>query len=199
MVEIVGEFESVTRWPLRTLWKECDFGLGGCQASLDLTTRGAIHHRRWEGKSIHFIPIVTGPDHIVVAGGLVTASGTSRRSSARLRRTMPSIMDWNSRAVLSWRISNALDTRFCLEPLAEAVKVAGRAPDILNTDQVYQYTSIAWIGAVEELGTKVSMDGKGRWVDSVFIERLWCSLKCEDLFEGLPRSGGAGAGRFAVD
>lgn len=95
---------------------------------------------------------------------------------------LTAVMDWHSRAVLSWRISNTLDTRFCLEALAEAVRVAGRAPDIVNTDQGCQYTSAAWTGAVEALGAKVSMDGKGRWVDNVFIERLWRSLKCEDIY-----------------
>lgn len=95
---------------------------------------------------------------------------------------LTAIMDWHSRAVLSWRISNTLDTRFCLEALAAAVRVAGRAPDIVNTDQGCQYTSAAWTGAVEVLGAKVSMDGKGRWVDNVFIERLWRSLKCEDIY-----------------
>jgi putative transposase len=95
---------------------------------------------------------------------------------------LTAIMDWHSRAVLSWRVSNTLDTRFCLEALAEAVSVAGRAPDIVNTDQGCQYTSAAWISAIETLGAKVSMDGKGRWVDNVFIERLWRSLKCEDIY-----------------
>lgn len=95
---------------------------------------------------------------------------------------LTAVMDWHSRAVLSWRISNTLDTRFCLEALAEAVRVAGRAPGIVNTDQGCQYTSAAWTGAVEALGSKVSMDGKGRWVDNVFIERLWRSLKCEDIY-----------------
>lgn len=95
---------------------------------------------------------------------------------------LTAIMDWHSRAVLSWRISNTLDTRFCLEALAEAVRIAGRAPDIVNTDQGCQYTSAAWTGAVEVLGAKVSMDGKGRWMDNVFIERLWRSLKCEDIY-----------------
>lgn len=95
---------------------------------------------------------------------------------------LTAIMDWHSRAVLSWRISNTLDTRFCLEALAEAGRIAGRAPDIINTDQGCQFTSVAWTGAVEALGAKVSMDGKGRWMDNVFIERLWRSLKCEDIY-----------------
>ena len=92
------------------------------------------------------------------------------------------IMDWKSRAVLSWRISNTADTRFCLEALAEAVAVAGRAPEIFNTDQGCQFTSREWTGALEDLGVRISMDGKGRWMDNVFIERLWRSLKCEDIY-----------------
>jgi len=92
------------------------------------------------------------------------------------------IMDWHTRAVLAWRLSNTLDTRFCLEALAEAVVVAGGVPGIFNTDQGCQFTSREWIGAVEALGVRVSMDGKGRWLDNVFIERLWRSLKCEDIY-----------------
>ncbi len=92
------------------------------------------------------------------------------------------IMDWHTRAVLSWRLSNTLDTRFCLEALEEAVRVAGRAPGIFNTDQGCQFTSREWTGKLESLGVRVSMDGKGRWLDNVFIERLWRSLKCEDIY-----------------
>ncbi len=92
------------------------------------------------------------------------------------------IMDWHTRAVLSWRISNTLDTSFCLEALEEALEVAGCAPDIFNTDQGCQFTSDAWIEAVEAAGAQVSMDGKGRWMDNIFIERLWRSLKCEDIY-----------------
>ena len=92
------------------------------------------------------------------------------------------IMDWHSRAVLSWRISNTADTRLCLEALAEAVAVTGRVPEIFNTDQGCQFTSGEWTGALEDLGVRISMDGKGRWLDNVFIERLWRSLKCEDIY-----------------
>ncbi len=92
------------------------------------------------------------------------------------------VMDWHTRAVLSWRISNTLDTSFCLEALHEACRVAGCSPEIFNTDQGCQFTSEAWIEAVESMGTKVSMDGRGRWIDNVFIERLWRSLKCEDIY-----------------
>jgi len=92
------------------------------------------------------------------------------------------IMDWNSRAVLGWRISNTLDARFCLEALADARRVAGRWPEIMNTDQGSQYTSAAWTGVLKEAGVKISMDGKRRWIDNVFVERFWRSLKYEDIY-----------------
>jgi putative transposase len=92
------------------------------------------------------------------------------------------IMDWHSRAVLAWRISNTLDAGFCVDAYREALRVAGRAPGIMNTDQGVQFTGQDWIQAVEGSGAQVSMDGKGRWLDNVFIERLWRSLKCEDIY-----------------
>ena len=92
------------------------------------------------------------------------------------------VMDWHTRAVLSWKLSNTLDTAFCLEALKEAVVTAGCVPEIFNTDQGCQFTSNDWISAVEDLGIQVSMDGRGRWMDNVFIERLWRSLKCERLY-----------------
>jgi putative transposase len=92
---------------------------------------------------------------------------------------LTAILDWNTRAVLGWRLSNTMDVRFCLEALGDALAVAGRAPEILNTDQGSQFTSVEWLSAVESLGSQVSMDGKGRWQDNVFIERLWRSVKHE--------------------
>jgi len=89
------------------------------------------------------------------------------------------IIDWHTRAVLAWRLSNTMEVDFCLEMLCEAVSVAGVAPQILNTDQGSQFTGVEWLSAVESLGTRVSMDGKGRWQDSVLIERLWRSVKHE--------------------
>ena len=91
------------------------------------------------------------------------------------------IMDWYTRAVLAWRVSNTMDTHFCLEAFREAVQKAGCVPEIFNTDQGSQFTSEAWIGEMESLGIKVSMDGKGRWVDNVYIERLWRSVKYEGV------------------
>ena len=91
------------------------------------------------------------------------------------------IMDWHTRAVLSWRVSTTMDAGFCVEAYREALQVARRAPDIMNTDQGSQFTSEEWIEAVESSGARVSMDGKGRWMDNVFIERLWRSLKYEEI------------------
>lgn len=91
------------------------------------------------------------------------------------------IMDWHSRRVLSWRVSNTLDTDFCIEALEEALRRFG-APDIFNTDQGSQFTSEAFTGVLEDQGIKISMDGKGRWLDNVFVERLWRSVKYEDVY-----------------
>ena len=92
------------------------------------------------------------------------------------------IMDWYSRAVLSWRISNTLDTAFCIDALADARATAGVWPEIMNTDQGCQYTSAAWTSELKDAGVQISMDGKRCWVDNVFVERLWRSLKYEDIY-----------------
>ncbi|MEZ5326969.1 MAG: IS3 family transposase [Verrucomicrobiales bacterium] len=92
---------------------------------------------------------------------------------------LTAIIDWHTRAVLAWKVSNTMEVGFCLEALKEAVAVAGRPPEILNTDQGSQFTGIKWLRAVESMGTRVSMDGKGRWMDNVIIERLWRSVKHE--------------------
>jgi putative transposase len=91
------------------------------------------------------------------------------------------IMDWFSRRVLSWRVSNTLDTSFCIEALEEAVENYG-APEIFNTDQGSQFTSEEFTGVLKQHGIQISMDGKGRWVDNVFVERLWRSVKYEDVY-----------------
>lgn len=90
-------------------------------------------------------------------------------------------MDWASRAVLAWRLSNSLDVSFCVSALEEALARFGK-PDIFNTDQGSQFTSAAFTGVLLAAGIKVSMDGRGRWMDNVFIERLWWSLKHEDIY-----------------
>jgi len=91
------------------------------------------------------------------------------------------IMDWASRRVLAWRLSNTMDADFCIEALEEAMARHGR-PEIFNTDQGSQFTSPRFTDVLTEAGVKVSMDGKGRWMDNVFIERLWRSLKYECVY-----------------
>src|SRR6516162_7576044 len=91
------------------------------------------------------------------------------------------IMDWVSRAVLSWRLSNTMDGSFCVSALEEALARFGK-PDIFNTDQGSQFTSAAFTGTLAAAGVRISMDGRGRWMDNVFIERLWRSLKYEDIY-----------------
>lgn len=91
------------------------------------------------------------------------------------------IMDWYSRKVLSWRLSNSLDSRFCIDALEEAIYRYGK-PDIFNTDQGSQYTSEAFTQALKAGDIRISMDGKGAWRDNIFIERLWRSVKYEEVY-----------------
>jgi len=91
------------------------------------------------------------------------------------------IMDWFTRKVLSWRISNTLEADFCVEALNEAIHRFG-PPQIMNTDQGSQFTSFAWTDCLKRIGTKISMDGKGRFLDNIFIERLWRSMKYECVY-----------------
>ena len=91
------------------------------------------------------------------------------------------VMDWHSRKVLSWRVSTTLDTDFCVRALEEAIEKYG-APDVFNTDQGCQFTSDDFTSVLKKHGIKISMDGKGRWVDNVFVERLWRSVKYEEVY-----------------
>ena len=94
---------------------------------------------------------------------------------------LAAVLDWCSRRVLSWRVSIAMDTSFCIEALEEALGRHGK-PEIFNTDQGSQFTSEAFTGRLKEEGIQISMDGKGRWADNVFVERLWRSLKYEHVY-----------------
>ncbi len=91
------------------------------------------------------------------------------------------IMDWASRAVLSWRLSNTMDVSFCVAALEEALARFGK-PEIFNSDQGSQFTSQAFTATLEKAGIQISMDGRGRYMDNIFIERLWRSLKYEDIY-----------------
>jgi putative transposase len=90
------------------------------------------------------------------------------------------IIDWASRAVLAWRLSNTIDSRFCVEALEEALERHGK-PCIFNTDQGAQFTSAAFTNKLEDAGIAISMDGRGRFMDNIFIERLWRSIKYEEI------------------
>jgi putative transposase len=93
---------------------------------------------------------------------------------------LAAIIDWYSRYVVAWRLSNTLDGSFCLEMLEEAL---GRGqPEVFNTDQGVQFTALAFTGRLEKAGVAVSMDGKGRCLDNIFVERLWRSVKYEDVY-----------------
>jgi putative transposase len=93
---------------------------------------------------------------------------------------LAAVIDWFSRYVIAWRLSNTLDGSFCLEMLEEAL---GRGrPEVFNTDQGVQFTAQAWTGRLESAGVAVSMDGRGRCLDNVFVERLWRSVKYEDVY-----------------
>ena len=92
------------------------------------------------------------------------------------------VIDWYSRHVLSWELSNTMDSSFCVDALLGALKRSGLQPDIFNTDQGSQFTSHAFTSELESRGIRISMDGKGRALDNVFIERLWRSLKYEEVY-----------------
>jgi putative transposase len=108
------------------------------------------------------------------------------------------VMDWATRKVLSWRLSNTMDAEFCIEALEEALARHG-PPDIFNTDQGSQFTSPRFTGVLQDAGVRISMDGRGRWIDNVFIERLWRSVKYECVYLNAFETGSearAGIGRW---
>jgi len=94
---------------------------------------------------------------------------------------LAAVIDWTTRRVLSWKLSNSLTTDFCIEAVEEAIDRHGK-PEIFNTDQGCQFTSNAFVGLLQGHGIQVSMDGKGRWVDNVLVERLWKSVKYEEVY-----------------
>lgn len=95
---------------------------------------------------------------------------------------LTAVIDWYSRHVLSWRLSNSLEGSFCIEALEDALATTQRSPEIFNTDQGVQFTSHNFIAVLKDNRIRISMDGVGRAIDNVFIERLWRSLKYEDIY-----------------
>ena len=135
---------------------------------------------------------VTGPDQ-------VWCSDITYVPMATGFMYLVAVMDWWSRYVLGWRLSNTLEAAFCVDAWEAALRTGRRPPLISNTDQGSQFTSPLFIDAVESAGVDVSMDGRGRWIDNRFIERLWRSAKYEDIYlqdygDGL--AAGRGLGRW---
>jgi putative transposase len=95
--------------------------------------------------------------------------------------SLAAVVDWFSRRMLAWKLSITMDTSFCIEALDEALSKHGK-PEIFNTDQGSQFTSQAFTGRLKEEGIRISMDGKGRWRDNVFVERVWKSIKYEEVY-----------------
>jgi len=94
---------------------------------------------------------------------------------------LAAVVDWFSRRVLSWRLSTTMDSSFCVDALEEAIETYG-TPEIFNTDQGSQFTSANFTDVLNEHSIKISMDGKGRWIDNVIVERLWRSVKYEEVY-----------------
>jgi putative transposase len=120
-------------------------------------------------------------DLIVERANQVWASDITYIPMARGWVYLMAIIDWYSRMVLAWRLSNTLDSGFCVEALMEALLRWG-TPEIFNTDQGAQFTAEAFVSVLRDSGVAISMDGKGRWVDNVYVERLWRSLKYEEVY-----------------
>lgn len=120
-------------------------------------------------------------DRVIDAPNQVWCTDVTYIPMARGYLYLVAIMDWHTRHVLSWRLSTTQDVRFCLEALEEALERYG-TPEIFNSDQGSQFTSKDWTQALKTHGIEISMDGKGCWIDNVFVERLWRSLKHECVY-----------------
>lgn len=154
--------------------------------------------RRWQNTAEHRIYPYLLRNVAMVRPNQVWSSDITFVPMPRGWMDLTAVIDWHSRYVLSWRLSNTLDGQFCLEALDEAL-ARGR-PEIFNTDQGVQYTAAAFTGRLEQAGVAISMDGRGRWQDNVFVERLWRTVKHEYLYlhdHATPRALEAGlAGYF---
>ena len=168
-VELQNEHPHITRKRVRRIMRR--FGLRALFPG-PLLSRPRKEHRKYpyllRGKQIRYPNQVWASDltYIRLPGGFVY---------------LAAILDLYSRKVLSWRLSNTLDPSFCVEALEEALEKYGE-PAIFNTDQGSQYTSEAFISVLKDHGIQISMDGKGRALDNVYVERLWRSLKNEDIY-----------------
>jgi putative transposase len=139
----------------------------------------ALYPKRMANQAHKMYPYLLR-DLVIDLPNQVSASDVTYSPIARGFVYLVAIMDKRSRKVLSWRVSNTLDTSFCVDALNEAIETYG-PPKILNTDQGCQFTSEEFTGVLKQHDIRISMDGKGRWVDNVFFERLWRSVKYEEV------------------
>jgi len=172
-------------WPRMTAWLQREGYLVNhkrVQRLMQLMGLQGLHPKRQTSKA--------GPGHRIypyLLGGLAIERPNQVWSAdityIRLRQGfmyLVAILDWFSRYVLAWQLSNSLEVRFCLETLQQALLLG--LPDIFNTDQGAQFTSLEFTGQLETAGVRISMDGRGRVFDNIFIERLWRSVKYEDIY-----------------
>lgn len=184
---------------IHELWLEMPF-YGYRRITAELNRRGyLINHKRifnlmraMNIKALYPAPktTITSPDHKIypyLLRGLQIVRPNQVWSTDITYIKMPNgfvylvaLIDIYSRFILAWRLSNTLDKSFCLDMLTHGLTRG--LPEILNTDQGCQFTSTAWTSMVEEHGIQVSMDGRGRWADNVYIERLWRTIKHEHIF-----------------
>lgn len=120
-------------------------------------------------------------DLVINRPGQVWAADITYLPMARGFLFLFAVMDWHSRRVLAWRLSNTLTADFCIDAVAEAIERHG-PPEIFNTDQGCQFTSAAFTDMLKQHGIRISMDGKGCWCDNVFVERLWRTVKYEEVY-----------------
>lgn len=160
---------SVGRKHVRTLMKRMGIAALYCQPRTTQTHRG------------HVVYPYLLRNLAITRSNQVWASDVSYLPMAHGFVYLTVILDWYSRRVLSWRVSVTMDVEFIMDALEEAIEQYG-CPEIMNTDQGSQYTSERFIQALKEREIQVSMDGKGAWRDNIFVERLWRSVKYEDIY-----------------
>jgi putative transposase len=177
--------ELYTRWPFygsRRIADELGASRGRVQRLMRVMGIEAIYPKRrttWPGAGHKIYPYLLRNVEITRVNQ-VWSSDITYVPLVRGWLYLVAVLDWASRKVLSWRLSNTLDGRFCLSALDEALSLA--RPEVFNTDQGCQFTSQAFTGRLAEAGLAISMDGRGRALDNAFIERLWRSVKYEEVY-----------------
>jgi putative transposase len=177
--------ELYTRWPFygsRRIADELDVSRKRIQRLMRLMGIEAVYPKKrttWPGAGHKIYPYLLRNVEVTRVNQ-VWASDITYVPLARGWLYLVAVMDWFSRKVLSWRLSNTLDGRFCIEALENALALA--TPEVFNTDQGCQFTSSAFTSRLEACGVAISMDGRGRALDNVFIERLWRSVKYEEVY-----------------